>query len=554
MPGQLRRLSHTPEFCPLFSRLVGFRLPLERAARAAQETGRAPSGTVSRPARPRGAHLAGLGLLTVAAAAGYTVVALGRYHTFQTASYDLVIFDQAVRSYAHLGPGISVMKGLHNGFGPGFSVLGDHFSPVLALLAPLYWVSDSPANLLVAQAVLFALAIPPLWLFTRRAFGGGRKAVAAAYLVAASYALSWPIASAVGFDFHEVAFAPVLTAVALERLQAGRLRAGLLALAGLLLVKEDMGFLVAGIGVYLAVGRPRTLPRQLRTGLVLVAAGLGYSVLATYLLIPAAGGRADYYWAYQSLGSNVPQVIGHILIHPVSSARVLITPRVKVDTVLWLLAAFCFLSLVSPIALAAVPLLLERMLGSKFPNWWVTAFQYNAYLVVVLACAAADGAARLDRWATAAREQAGARRWVAPGTVALGWAVAMLAVAVALVPRFAFGPALHASFYRRDARMRAAAAADAAVPSGVTVAAVNNLGPQLSGRDTVLLWDGDGQTPRYTPWVVADVAHHDFTFPSLRAQRQRVALLERHGYQVVFRRDGYLVLRGPAAAAGGRTR
>jgi hypothetical protein len=102
--------------------------------------------------------------------------------------------------------------------------------------------------------------------------------------------------------------------------------------------------------------------------------------------------------------------------------------------------------------------------------------------------------------------------------------------------------------------MRAAAAADAAVPSRVTVAAVNNLGPQLSGRDTVLLWDGDEGTPRYTPWVVADAAHHDFTFPSLRAQRQRVALLERHGYQVVFRRDGYLVLRGPAAAVAGGTR
>ena len=105
----------------------------------------------------------------------------------------------------------------------------------------------------MAQAVLFALAIPPLWVFTRRAFGGGGKATAAAYLVSVAYALSWPIASALAFDFHEVAFAPVLTAVALERLQAGRLRTALIALGALLLVKEDMGLLVAGIGVYLAV-------------------------------------------------------------------------------------------------------------------------------------------------------------------------------------------------------------------------------------------------------------------------------------------------------------
>ena len=68
-----------------------------------------------------------------------------------------------------------------------------------------------------------------------------------------AYALSWPIASAAAFDFHEVAFAPVLMAVALERLQAGRLRTALAALALLLLVKEDMGLFVAGLGCYLAL-------------------------------------------------------------------------------------------------------------------------------------------------------------------------------------------------------------------------------------------------------------------------------------------------------------
>jgi hypothetical protein len=124
----------------------------------------------------------------------------------------------------------------------------------------------------------------------------------------------------------------------------------------------------------------------------------------------------------------------------------------------------------------------------------------------------------------------------------------MVAVAVALVPRFAFGAALHPSFYHRDARMDAAAAADATVPSGITVEAVNYLGPQLSGRDTVLLWDGDGETPRFTPWVVADVRRPEFTFPNVRAERQRVARLEADGYQIAFRRDGYVVLHSPRVA------
>jgi len=511
-------------------------------------------GPSERLVRRRSAHRFAVGALTALVAGLYCVFALAQYYTFRTTSYDLVIFDQAVRSYANFEPGISIIKGVHNDFGPHFSVLGDHWSPILASLAPLYWIQDSPQILLVAQAFLFALAIPPLWMFTRRAFGGGTKAAAAAYLVSVAYALSWPIASALAFDFHEVAFAPVLTAVALERLQAGRLRTALVALGGLLLVKEDMGLFVAGIGMYLAVSRPRVVRRQLAVAGALIVVGIADTFVTTYILIPAFGGRSSYYWAYTALGTNVPQAIGHLIAHP-ASLKLLVTPRVKLGTMLWLFGAFCFLSLRSPIALATIPLLLERMLANLFPNWWITADQYNAYLVVILVCAAVDGAARLD-WALLRRRHLAARP---PWTVALVCAAAMCAVAVCLVPRFGFGPALHPSFYRRDALERAAAAADELVPGGVTVQAVNNLGPQLSARDTVLLWDGDGHTPPLgSPWVVANTRQLQFTFSSVREQRQRLEFLERHGYRAVFNRDGYVVLHragsGSAAARPGAGR
>jgi uncharacterized membrane protein len=538
-------------------------------------------GASERAAGNRAVHWAAVGALTAIVAAAYSVFALGLYNTFQTSSYDLVIFDQAVRSYAHFHPGISIVKGVHNGFGPNFSILGDHWSPILSALAPLYWIYNSPVTLLVAQAVLFALAIPPLWAFTRRAFGGGGKASAAAYLVSVAYALSWPIASALAFDFHEVAFAPVLTAVALERLQAGRLRTALIAIGALLLVKEDMGFFVAGIGVYLAVSRPRMVRRQLTVGLALVVVGVIDTVVATYALIPAFGGRSSYYWAYSALGPHAPQAAWYLLTHP-ASLRLLVTPEVKLQTMLWLFGAFCFLSLRSPMALAAIPLLLERMLANKFGNWWVTGYQYNAYLVAILVFSAVDGAARLDRqllrrWHRAAEPEpsasprqdtpgdaspggqpgeasaaSGRPPRAAPWSVALGCAAAMCAVAVFLVPHFAFGAALHPSFYRQTPQEKAAAAAVAVVPSGVTVQAVNFLGPQLSARDTVLLWDGDGGTPPLgAPWVVANVRQPQFTFRGgVREQRQRVAFLERNGYRVVFKRDGYLVLHRVGPGSG----
>ena len=534
--------------------------PIVSTTMAIRATGNSAAGVArrwvaERHRRRRLGHPAAVGALTALVAVAYCGFALAQYYTFRTSSFDLVIFDQAVRSYAHFHPGIAPIFNVFEGLGPNFPILGNHFSSIDAALAPLYWIHDGPQTLLVAQAVLFALAIPPLWVFTRRTFGGGPKATVAAYLVSVAYALSWPVASALAFDFHEVAFVPLLTTVALERLQAGRLRTALIALGALLLVKEDMGLFVAGIGAYLLVARPRTVPRQRLAAVCVIVAGIAATWLATGVLIPAFGGRGNFYWSYQELGSNVPQAMEHVIVHPISSLQLLVTPRVKLDTMLWLFGAFCFLPLLSPIALATVPLLVERMLSSdRFPLWWTTAYHYNAYLVVVLVCAAVDGAARLDRWLMAWREHAasgapartpGPARGAWP--LALGCSVAMCALALVLVPRFAFGPALHPGFYQRNAKMKAAAAADAVVPNGVTVDAVDYLGPQLSARDTVLWWVADGVTA--APWVVADIETPQFTFKSVTEQQQHVALLERSGYKVAFRRDGYIVLH--RAGSGG---
>ena len=511
-----------------------------------------------------------MAVLTALTAAGYAGYSLTLFYRARARSYDLVIFDQAIRSYAHFQPGISVLKGLHNGFGPHFSVLGDHFSPILAALAPLYWLYSGPQTLLIAQAVLLALAIPFLWRYARRALGGGTRGTAAAYLVCIAYALSWPMASAVADGFHEVAFAPVLTALAMERLQAGRSRQALLALGALLLVKEDMGLLVAGIGLALAVARRPMVRRQRLLGVSLFVLGFGYTVLAVYVLIPAFGGHSDYYWAYTSLGANASQALTHLLLHPWSSLQVLITPAGKARTMFWLVAVLCFLPLLSPGVLVVVPLLLERMLNSRFPNWWATAYQYNAYLEIALVCAAVDGAARLERLAAwlARRRPAGAPAASAAsgapgasgeatggrGMVALGCASAIVLCTLWTLPGFAFGKALHPQFYRLSGRERAAEQAAARVPSGVRVEAANRIGPLLTRRDTVLLWDGE-HPPLGAPWVVADVRGVEFTFAGSGAERARVALLLRSGYRVVFSRGGYIVLhrtgpRVPSASTG----
>jgi uncharacterized membrane protein len=571
-------------------------------------------------------HRLGVGALVVLAAVLDGLCAFSRFRTLRSGTYDLVIFDQAVRSYSRFHPPIAIVKGVHNGFGPHFAVLGDHFSPILALLAPLYWIHDGPGTLLVAQSVLLALAVVPLWVLVRQVLG-----CFAAFAVAGAYVVAWPIAQAAVFDFHEVAFAPVLTAWLFERLTARRFVLWqVLALAvALLCVKEDMGLLLAGLGVALLVrGRrplaggsrplagglrlsaggsrslvggtqllvggsqlpvdgPRSLvdgsgsrspaggpwllvrgrrllvgvrrllvggPRLL--GLGFVVGGLGATLLATDVLIPAFGGRADYYWSYGRLGADPPGVAWHLVRRPLDSLHVLLTPDVKWHTLLWLLAFGALAPLVSPYVLAVVPLLAERMLADS-PNWWGTDYHYNAFLAVPLLVAGVDGAARIASWlgrgpsavevphaepigaeagvgGAHAERMTSVARWIGPG-----WAVVALVVGVVSVPSFALGGLVDRVTWEQSADDRAAVRAAAVVPDGGLVEAVNPVGPRLSGRTTVLLWD---RTERDAPWVVADVARPRFPFCRLADQQDRVAHLEQEGYRVVFAERGYLVL------------
>ncbi|MFG1958710.1 DUF2079 domain-containing protein [Nonomuraea sp. NPDC049028] len=463
-----------------------------------------------------------LAAITATAAALYTTLSLTKLANFKAGAYDLVIFDQAVRSYSQFRLPIAIVKGVHNGFGPDFSTLGDHWSPILALVAPLYWLFDGPVTLLVAQAVLLAAAVVPLWVFTRRALGPG-----AAHLVAVAYTLSWPVVETVAFDFHEAAFAPLLTAVLLERHQAGKRVGVVTAALALLCVKEDMGLLVAGFGLVLLTQRGwRVL------GGAFVAGGAAYTWLASQVLIPLFGGRADYYWAYGALGPDMRGVAHTALTDPLAVLAQLGSPPVKLVTLALLLGITLLTAPLSPLLIMAVPLLAERMLASSFPNWWVAGYHYNAFVVVVVFAAGVDGVRRLR-----------ARHAPIGDRVTRVWALGVVGFALVSVPFFSLAGLADPDSYRHDARERAAAAAVAVVPDGVLVEVANNLAPALSGRSRVLLWD---RTQRGAPWVVADVGRKTFPFVNVAEQRERVRLLVGSGYEVRFSRDGYVVLAATA--------
>jgi uncharacterized membrane protein len=466
---------------------------------------------------------AALGSLTLAVFGLHLALALRLWSSYRLGSYDLVIFDQAVRGYADLTVPVSPLKGVHDGFGRDFSVLGDHFSPVLALLAPIYWVWDDPRALLAAQALLFASAVPLVWVFTRRELG-----TAPAWLAAAAFGLSFGLQQATAVGFHEIAFAVPLIALALERVQAGRPGQALGAAAALLLVKEDMGLVVAGLAVVFAA---RGHVRHAALAALLGISGLA---LANLVFVPLAGGDPGFYWTYSVLGDDAGTALKTVFTHPWSVLFSLVDHEIKRDTLQSLLLVAAGACLLSPIAVLAVGPVAERML-SDHGFYWMKEFHYDAPLMVVAFMAGAEGIARLQR--------ALQRRVPRASFVGPAWAVAVFVVAVLSCRAYALWQ-LAESPPLTDERRYAAAQALQLIPGDAVVEADNFLGPHLTARTRVLMVD---ETPRGADWVAVDRWLLDWPFFSIQARQARLDLLDRNGYRKVFDRQGYLVYHRPAA-------
>jgi uncharacterized membrane protein len=432
-----------------------------------------------------------------------------------TTGFDLGIFDQAVRSYAHGHLPTVPLKA------PGFDLLGDHFSPIVALLAPLYRLWPSADSLLFGQAALLAVGVVPPARWAADALGR-----AAGLLAGLGYGLSWGLASAVRFDVHEVAFAVPLLAFSASALGRRRHRAAVLWALPLLLVKEDLGVTLAAVGVIVALRGDR------RLGWAVALLGVAGSLIEVEVVIPAIN-HVGYTYAGSVTGGS--GISGGGLLHALRGAAHVLRPRVKLITLLLVFAPTVFLALRSPLAWLLLPTLAWRFLSDN-RLYWGTGFQYSAVLMPIVSAAYVDALIKLRKGDQIVLYS---RRFEARARIRAVM-LAGLVVTMGLAAHFPLNSLASPGAWAADPRLAAARSVLSRIPDGASVSASSELIPQLADRDTVYLFD-----PRRLPdadWIVLDTVLHD-PFPLTNGEfDQLIATAEHQGFRVVENVDGYLLL------------
>jgi uncharacterized membrane protein len=494
--------------------------------------------------------LAALCLLVAGAYSGYAWV---RHLRFLTTGFDLGIFDQAVRAYSRFEPPIVPLKA------PGYHLLGDHFHPIIAAWAPLYWVWDDPRMLLVAQAVLIAVSMVPVAAFTARRLGS-RPAL----VVAVLYGLSWPLQRMAQFDVHEIAFAIPLIAVVIDAIDR---RAHLITVAAclaLLATREDMGAFVVLAGVLVALrgvglgdlrrragsdgARRRPAGRELAWGGGLVLLGAAGYRLATGVVIPHfAGGTGFVYWTFPALGPDLASAARFAITQPWSVLTLMVTPWRKAQTLIALGMPTLYLCLGSRYLLLALPFLAQRLLNSR-ELLWSTNFHYSGVLAPIMFMAAVDSVSRLIEWIrrrTGAgrldrqRGQQMVRAW-------LGGCAAVLIVGMLMqAGDYPLSRMWTARFWQPDLRAQAIERVLPRIPVRECVEADNAIAAQLTPRNYVTRV---GRSKDLATWLVLDFSRNDTGW---EGTTPRLAYDEalRRGFEPVVQDDVIVLLRRPGPVA-----
>lgn len=458
--------------------------------------------------------------------------ALVRYQSYQASAFDLGNMDQAVWNTLHGHPFRFTNRGLDWNGPP--TRLGIHVEPILLLIAPLYLIHQGPATLIALQSVALALGAIPIFLLGLRRLPG-HPLVAAA--LAGAYLVTPALLGSFFWDFHPVALAMPLLALAIWALDARRYGWFVAAAVLAALTKEDVALSLIPLGIALILWRGKP-----RLGAGVVAASLVWVGVCFLVILPhfdgGASGGNNYWYRYAALGATPGAAIVNLLTHPWLLVGVALGDAGKRTYLTMLLRMSGGLGIFAPaLWVCALPELAVNLLSAHVQQY-SGFFQYNAMLGAYLPAAAVYGvaalyatrrdapdtslrarvpvlAARLPArlrvwWRRAARDWLAllaripvSTRWLGP--LVIGWLmVSTLWNLQAIMPQLALFWTAGARPVRYQEQMDALLAR---VPANATVAASDTLDPHLSDRYTIyLVPDPRSWTAQY---VAIDAPHAD---------------------------------------------
>lgn len=301
-----------------------------------------------------------------------------RHYTFDTAVFDLGIYNQAFWVFVHTGKFLSTLDAppgliVHN-------ILSTHFSLIYYLLAPIYWLYQKPETLLVLQS--FLLGLPGLIIYFLTKQKTNNEFLALAFCL--SYLLYTPLHNVNLFDFHEVGCSPLLILATLYCLENKKYPWFCLFFLLSLFIKEDVALSGIGIGIYIFL-----VKKQRWFGIVVALLSMAYFVATLKIFMPFFGVASDFSNRYGQLvlfgQHGYFSILYTIITKPLYALKVIFWNKYKILYLFKMLIPLLWLPLYNSfgVIVLVLPSFLVNLLSSYAPLYNIRD-HYTANLIPFL--------------------------------------------------------------------------------------------------------------------------------------------------------------------------
>ena len=380
-----------------------------------------------------------------------------RHSAFNTRTYDFARFTQAIWNSLH---GRFLFETITYG-----SILGNHFSPIMALASPFVVLFKSERVLFLIQAVNAAATGLILYrLFQQQQ--PQHPHLALWFLLA--YYLNPTLHGVTLFEVRRIVFGMPFLALGLYGLSAHRRGIMIFGLAVAMLAKESVSLYVATAGLYLLL-----VERDWRCGLGMVVLGAVWLAGISLYVIPrfsAAEGHELIYpqlYYFSRLGGSYGEIAGAILRAPIDLARQMLGPVQLQGIVRILLPVGLILPFLEPRWIALCLPYVGLMLISSDVDMLSLDKWYPATILPVIFGAIAVGWQRIpNQWQHAA----------------MAWLLACASLGYALFSQAPLGGRYNAADYQITDHDRVAMKLLGTVPDAAKVAAQVHYVPHLALR------------------------------------------------------------------------
>src|SRR3989344_429039 len=305
-----------------------------------------------------------LGLAIIFYILFFSLASVWKYYNFGYNALDLAIINQA---FFNSSQGNFFALSIHP---PTY--LGDHFTPILILLLPVYFLFKHPISLLILQTLALGLSSWPLYLISKNVLNKNW-----ALLIGLAWVLNPYVGNINLFEFHFLPFAVFFIFWIFYFFLTNKFWPFIIFSCLALLVQEDVSLVIFMFGILAILAKRKA--KWWLTPLVISTAY--FLTVLKFINLFTDSGQYKFFIYYSWLGENWVEFIKNLLLKPWAVAAHLINFG-NLEFIIGLLMPLAFIPLINPLyLLLGLGIFTQLVLGSAGGSGTLLQIHYSALLL-----------------------------------------------------------------------------------------------------------------------------------------------------------------------------